>query len=203
MSSSGSVSIWIAELKNGESLAAQRLWEGYFPRLVGLARKKLREMPRRVADEEDVALSAFDSFCRGAERGRFPRLDDRDDLWQLLVMITARKAADLAEHVARDKRDWRRTRGLDGPAGDDSSVGPEDFLGLLGREPDPAFAAQVADECRRLLDRLGEEELRTVAVLKMEGHTNEEIKNRLGWSLAKVERKLKRIRQTWEEELPR
>jgi hypothetical protein len=39
MSSSGSVSIWIAELKNGDGLAAQRLWEGYFSRLVGLARK--------------------------------------------------------------------------------------------------------------------------------------------------------------------
>ena len=46
---------------------------------------------RRAADEEDVALSAFDSFCRGAEQGRFPQLDGRDDLWHLLVVITVRK----------------------------------------------------------------------------------------------------------------
>jgi hypothetical protein len=57
-----------------------------------------------VADEEDVALSAFDSFCRGAEKGRFPRLQDCDDLWQLLFMITTRKAADLVEHERRQKR---------------------------------------------------------------------------------------------------
>ncbi len=73
MSSSGSVSVfWIAELKAGGGQVARRLWEGYSPRLVGLARKKVRKMPRRVADEEDAALSAFDSFCCGAKEGRLP-----------------------------------------------------------------------------------------------------------------------------------
>ena len=92
MSSSGSVSHWINLLKSGDAAAIQRLWEAYFPRLVGMARKKLREAPRRAADEEDVALSAFDSFCDGVARGRFPQLTDRDDLWHILVTITARKA---------------------------------------------------------------------------------------------------------------
>jgi len=63
----------------------RKLWERYFRRLVGLARKKLRAAPRRAADEEDVALSAFDSFCRGAKLDRFPQLHDRLDVWQLLV----------------------------------------------------------------------------------------------------------------------
>src|SRR5262249_44003183 len=76
----------------------------YFRRLVGLARKKLRAAPRRAADEEDVALSAFDSFCRGAEQDRFPQLHDRLDLWQLLVLLTARKAVDLAQPERRQNR---------------------------------------------------------------------------------------------------
>src|SRR5262249_9537959 len=88
MSSAGSVTHWIRELKAGNHLAAQRLWEKYFQRLVALARTKLGNRPRRVADEEDVAVNAFDSFFRGAQMGRFPQLLDRDDLWQLLVMIT-------------------------------------------------------------------------------------------------------------------
>jgi hypothetical protein len=75
-----SVSDWIGQLKAGDERAAQRLWEDYFQRLVRLARARLQGVPRRAADEEDVALSAFDSFCRGAEAGRFPRLNDRDDL---------------------------------------------------------------------------------------------------------------------------
>src|SRR5262245_24320 len=87
MSSRGSVSDWISQLKGGDAAAVQKLWEAYFPRLVGLARKKLRELPGRAADEEDVALSAFDSFCDGVAQGRFPQLTDRDDLWHILVTI--------------------------------------------------------------------------------------------------------------------
>jgi hypothetical protein len=80
MSSGGSVTHWIGLLKAGDQQAAQPLWERYFQQLVALARQRLRNMPRRATDEEDVALSAFDSFCRDACRGRFPQLGDRDDL---------------------------------------------------------------------------------------------------------------------------
>ena len=59
------------------------------------ARGKLedRGARRRVADEDDVALSAFKSLCVGAARGRYPILTDRDDLWRLLIVIAARKAS--------------------------------------------------------------------------------------------------------------
>src|SRR3954447_6495601 len=91
MDSPGSVTCWLDGLRLGDDAAAQWLWEGYFARLVGMARKKLRGRRPRAADEEDVALSAFDSFCRGAEAGRFPRLNDRDDLWQVLVLLYRRR----------------------------------------------------------------------------------------------------------------
>src|SRR5215208_3819742 len=104
MSSDGSVTRWLAPLQGGDSAAAEKLWRRYFPRLVGLARKKLTDAPRRAADEEDVALSAFDSFCRLAEQGRFPGLADRDGLWKLLVVITVRKAGRLRRDEGRQKR---------------------------------------------------------------------------------------------------
>jgi hypothetical protein len=72
MPAPGSVTHWINALKGGDPAAAQKLWERYFARLVGLARKKLQGTRHLTADEEDVALSAFDSFCRGAAAGRFP-----------------------------------------------------------------------------------------------------------------------------------
>src|SRR5262245_38847831 len=100
----GSVTHWLGRLKGGDAAAARPLWERYFRRLVRLARRRLRGAPRRMADEEDVALSAFDSFCRGAAQGRYPRLDDRDDLWKLLVVMTARKATRLMERERRQKR---------------------------------------------------------------------------------------------------
>src|SRR5437868_6100048 len=100
----GSVTRWIGGLKEGDPEAARRLWQRYFDDLVRLARARLRDAPRGAADEEDAALSAFDSLCRGAAAVRFPRLDDREDLWRVLVTITARKAADLIQHERRRKR---------------------------------------------------------------------------------------------------
>ncbi len=195
LSSGRSVTHWIALLKAGDEAAAQKLWERYFHRLVALARAKLRGSPRRAADEEDVALSAFDSFCRGAEEGRFPRLADRDDLWRLLVVITARKAL----HLVRDER--RRKRGgeaLSPPRALDEAALEQ----VVGQEPTPEFAAQVADECRRLLDSLGDEGLQSLAQWKMEGYTNDEIAARLGCASRTVERKLRLIRLSWEKEAP-
>src|SRR5262245_21631182 len=104
MSSDESVSQWIDRLRGGDAAAAQQLWERYLQRLGGLARKKPQGLTRRSADEEDVALSAFDSFCRGAGDGRFPQLLDRDNLWRLLVTITARKAYQLVLREGRQKR---------------------------------------------------------------------------------------------------
>src|SRR5262249_22795994 len=66
----GSVTRWIDELKAGEDAAVQPLWERYFARLVRLARAKLRVARRGASeDEEDAALSAFNSFCAGVARG--------------------------------------------------------------------------------------------------------------------------------------
>jgi DNA-directed RNA polymerase specialized sigma24 family protein len=199
MPADGSVTRWLRQLKAGDRAALQPLWEGYFARLVGLARRRLHGAPRQAADEEDVALSAFDSFCRGAEQGRFPRLEDRDDLWQLLVLLAARKAADLAARERREKRGGGRVRQL-------SALGDRErpaFVALISREPDPAFAAQVAEQCEHLLGRLTDPSLRQLAVWKLEGHTNQEIAGRLGCSLPTVERKLHRIRLTWEKETDR
>jgi DNA-directed RNA polymerase specialized sigma24 family protein len=188
MSSGGSVTHWIRELQAGNHLAAQKLWEKYFHRLVGLAHTRLRHLPRRVADEEDVALSAFDSFCRGAEQGRFPQLSDRDDLWQLLVVLTGRKASDLVQQECRQKRGGGKVQA------------EVDLEQMIASEPTPEFAAQVADECRYLLAILDDAELRSIALWKLEGYTNAEIAQKLGYVTVTIERRLRLIRGIWEQE---
>jgi DNA-directed RNA polymerase specialized sigma24 family protein len=200
MASNGSVTRWVGRLKAGDQGAAQHLWERYFRRLVGLARKKLRDTPRRAADEEDVALSAFNSFFRGVRQGCFPQLNDRDNLWRLLVTLTARKAFDQVREARTKKRGGGAVSGESGLRGTDSSTAG--FEQVLSREPTPDFAAQVAEEFRRLLDLLGDSELRSVALWKMEGDTNEQIAARLACAPSTVERKLRRIRAVWAEGRP-
>jgi DNA-directed RNA polymerase specialized sigma24 family protein len=195
MASTGSVTHWISQLKAGEAEAAQKLWEGYFQKLVELARRKLQGLPRRAADEEDVALSAFKSFCLGASAGRYPQLCDRESLWPLLMAITAHKAFDLMRH------EHRRKRG--GPPPEAGAAAPAvDVKDLIGREPTADFAVQIAEEYERLLGRLSDDGLRAVAVWKMEGDTVEEIAARLGCVPRTVERKLRLIRQLWSEDMP-
>jgi DNA-directed RNA polymerase specialized sigma24 family protein len=214
VSSSGSVSHWIDQLKAGEHAAAEELWDRYFQRLVGLAHKMLQGTSRHAADEEDVALSAFASLCLGAERGRFPRLLDRQDLWQLLLVITRRKALRQVHYERRQKRggpslalqacadtSLKRQRREVPPEAD---AGPEEasLVQILSREPTPAFAAQVAEEYQRLLELLGDPELRAIAVYKMEGDTTDQIAAKLKRAPRTVERRVQLIRKLWEKELP-
>jgi DNA-directed RNA polymerase specialized sigma24 family protein len=195
----GSVTHWLQLLQQGEEEAVRAIWQRYGARLIALARDRLRQRgaARRVADEEDVALSVFDSFCRGAEQGRFPDLGGRDNLWQLLVVLTARKALRQAQYERRASRGGGRVVA----AVDLAAADPDDGAVLeqiVGREPSPEFAAAVAEECDRLFDLLGDDELRMIARRRMEGHTNAEVAALLGCLERTVERKLRVIRGLWE-----
>jgi DNA-directed RNA polymerase specialized sigma24 family protein len=190
-----SISEWIAGAKQGESQAVHALWGRYFERLVRLARQRLATTARRAADEEDVALSAFASFCRAAEEGRFPELSDRDDLWRLLITLTAQKAVDQARHEGRVKRGGGRVHGESALAhggGIDNGMAR-----VIGDSPTPEFAAIVAEESARLLGLL-DEQLQQVAVARMEDCTNQEIAAKLDCSVSTVERSLRLIRRIWQ-----
>ena len=195
--------VLLDQLKRGpDPAAAQAMWRQYFDRLTALARRRLSDRVRRAADEEDVALSALDSFFRGVAGGRFPRLNDRDDLWQVLVVLTDRKAVD------RVRRETAAKRGGGAVRGDSVFARPDDSA-LGGRAeqvadpgPSPEFAARFADECRRLLTQLGDPDLEQVALLKLEGYSNEEIAARIGRSLRSVQRKLDTIRAIWDRTTP-
>ena len=193
------VTSWLGRLQAGDTLAAQALWDRYFPLLVRLARSRLGGIPCRTADEEDVALSGFASFVRGAEAGRFPQLADRTELWNLLVVITARKVAALKTRQKRLRRGGGKVRGDSAFLGP-SSPAEQDRQGIenvIGAAPTPDFAAEVAEEYQSLLAGLEDDTLRSVAVWKLEGYTNEEIAGKLDCSVATVERKLRRIRNAW------
>jgi DNA-directed RNA polymerase specialized sigma24 family protein len=177
-------------LKAGEPDAAQHLWQRYYRSLITLVRNKLADLPKRASDEEDVVLSAFHSFCQAVDAGRFPSLENRDDLWQLLVMHAARKAVDQRRYQTRQKRSGE-------PAPDLA------LEQVVGREPDPGFALAVADELQRLLGLLEDPVLRDVALKKLEGYTNREIAEARAWTPRTVERKLVLIRALWSEALGR
>jgi DNA-directed RNA polymerase specialized sigma24 family protein len=194
----GSVTRWIGDLKVGGESATQHLWERYFHRLVHLARARLRAARRAgaVEDEEDAALSAFDSFCRGATLSRYPQVADRNDLWRLLVVITVRKVLGQLQRQGAQKRGGGRLAGESALiATDAAEVGGLDRI--AGDEPSPELAAIMIEEYRRLRDALKSEALRQVLDLRLEGYTRKEIAERLGCAERAVKRKLELIREAW------
>jgi DNA-directed RNA polymerase specialized sigma24 family protein len=188
-------------LKAGDELAAQRLWESYFQQMVQLARRKLVGAPRAIADEEDVALSAFNSFCNGAREGRFTQLVDRTNLWPLLLAITANKSVDLIRLQNRLRRGG--SGGSDRPATQDNTAKKRSAVHLdelISQEPSPEFISQMTDELDfllRLLDDTQDPDLKTIALLKMDGFRNDEIAKKIGCVRRTIERKLTLISTLW------
>lgn len=154
MSGPGSVTVWLDRLKAGgdRDAAMGELWGRYFRDLVRRAREHLRGR-RSIDDGEDVALSAFDGFVRGVEAGKFPKLEDRDDLWRVLLMMAANKARNAVRDEGRAKRGggvaFHGLANADSEAGGEAipSVEPEpddrlNRLALAEEEPSFAFRAR-------------------------------------------------------------
>ncbi len=112
------------------------------------------------------------------------------------MTITERKAHNQRRSEFRKKRGGGRVIGaaeLAGAADD----GDDPLARAAAADPTPEFAAMVADEYRRLFGSLADESLRAVALLRLEGHSNEEIAANLTCGLRTVERKLEVIRKRW------
>jgi DNA-directed RNA polymerase specialized sigma24 family protein len=196
----GSVSRWFKGLKEGEPEAVEAIWNRYFRRVLATARHRLRGGPHQaVEDGEDVALSALNGLAAGAKQGRFERLDDRADLWQILTAITLRKAINRRRWYRRRKRSGRPAAGPRGHAG--SLEGAALLARVASKEPAPELAAMLRDELEHLLDALDDPILRRIAEFRMEGATNPEIARQLGRAVRTVERKLDRIRLIWEKKM--
>jgi DNA-directed RNA polymerase specialized sigma24 family protein len=196
-----SVTLWIGGVKNGNDADIGRLWDRYFDRLVRLAGARLPAHCRRAFDEEDVAISAFRSFCDRAGRDQFPRLHDRDDLWRLLATITVRKALDTMRRQTRQKRGGGQVLGESALLGGGSDG--EGVAAVLGREPTPEEVAGFADDYARFLDKLTDPAMRAVALRRLEGQSTQEIAQALDVSTKTVDRKLQVIRAIWCQENPR
>jgi RNA polymerase sigma factor (sigma-70 family) len=182
--------------------AAQLIWQRYFPKLLVLASGHLDNQIRGREDEEDVLQTMYKSFVLRRKRGEFD-IANRDELWKLLVTITLNKARNAANRNRAASRDVRRERSASPRRSDQSAAdNPGELRRALQQmetgEPSPADAALLNEALQRRLDALVDPELRQIALWKLEGWTNAEVGDRLGYTERTVERKLSRIRREWD-----
>ncbi len=194
---------WIEQLREGDSDASEQLWQRYFQQVVELARRRLEGARLAAADEEDVALSAFKSFCLGVHAGRFPRLSDRDTLWSLLVAITAHKSVDYIRHENRQKRGGYGVEKPDPESSQRDRIELVPLSTIIQEQPTPEFAAQMGEQFKLLLSKLDDADdpdLMKIALSKMQGASTTEVARQLGCVRRTVERKILLIRRIWEQE---
>lgn len=198
MGREGSVTRLIQFLRSDDAaerdLAARLIWTRYFRDLLELARNNLNKRIRRREDEEDVLQSMYKSFCLRQQRGEFD-LANRDALWKLLVTITLRKARNAAKKHMRDKRDMGREQTVADKDDDESGQWALEQMDSSG--PSPAEAALLNEALERRLELLDDDELRQIALWRLEGYTNREIGDRLDCTERSVERRMVRIRNKW------
>lgn len=189
------VTQWLRRLEHGDRAAAEPLWDHFCRKLIDMARSRISKRIRSAYDEEDVAVSAFHSLCRGIQSQKF-ELRDRNDLWRLLATISERKLLRRYRSETADRRDVRRNADI--VFQDDSGFSSQSVaMEIEGHEPSPAYAAEVADTCDSLLALLPDDKLREVAMHKLDNRTDDEIADLLQCTRRTVQRKLSLIREIW------
>src|SRR6476469_7497280 len=111
MSADEAVTRWLRQREARDQDAARLLWQRYYRELVELARARLGQTPRRMADAEDIALSVLRCLYEGATKGQFAAVINRQELWQLLATITIRKVIDHQRLLKKQKRGGGQVRG--------------------------------------------------------------------------------------------
>jgi len=186
-----SITLSYEMLRMGNEAAAEQIWSRFFDRLVSVARREMQTSNRRVADEEDVASIVLASLCAQAERNQLPHINNRDDLWRMLLV---RLRNEVVDHVRSDKRAKRGSGNVRGDSIWEKSNGLD---GVNSLEPTPQLLIEMEEELQVLLSKLPNAMLRTLANLKLQCYSNLEIATQLGVSERTIERKLSIIRDCW------
>lgn len=187
-----SITQWLQRLRSGESDAARQIWNRYYPRIVRFAELHLEKNADHAVDGEDVAQSAFRTVYLAVMDGKYPNIDDRNNLWRLLLVATLNR-------VRRHYRDIHALKRSVDKLASKPVTGRKMLMELSG----PAAEAELADLVETLLRHLDQEdptgELRQIALLQLEQHSATAIAQRLQKRKTYVLQRIRWVRILWEE----
>ena len=190
MTDPSSISEWISHFRSsGDEVAALKLWDRIHPRVRDLSRRWITRIGIPVAfDEDDITISVFATFCDRLRCGQLPELNDREGLWRLLILMTARKANDHAKTALARKR----SHGTDNP-----DVGLHAISELRDTQLEPSIEVMMEDQCQAMLKALRDPALEAVVLLKLEGYSNVEIAEKMKYSRRTIQRMLELVKDIW------
>jgi RNA polymerase sigma factor (sigma-70 family) len=178
-----SITDLLSGVKQADCAAIHAMFAKCYSRVVAIGHERLKRTPHRVFDQDDVANSAFREFLNRAAKGRFKKLENREDVWQVLTLLVGDKIADNLRHEGRKKR-----------GGAEPKVELKDVAEAVAALDDPSLEAEINDTRRFLLKELPSDDHRRVVELLDEGWTHEEIAAKLGLSVRTVDRRIEDVR---------
>ncbi len=186
----GSITRWLNNLRAGQSQAAAPIWRRYQAKLVSLASQQLEANPDRAVDGEDVVQSSFRNVCLAVQNGKYPDIDNREDLWGLLYIATVNRVRQHYRELKAVKRSHISSRQTLKPS-------------ILEDLQSPFAEAQMADLLEYLLSRLDLEDpshlLRKIALLYLDDHSASSIAKLLQKRKTNILISLRLIRSIWQE----
>ena len=190
----GSISQWVLRLKSGNPTATQAIWDRFYPKLVEAANKRLIKNPDPATSGEDIAQSSFRNVCLGVLEGKYPQLENRDDLWKLLLVSMINRVRSHYRSINAQKRAVSLEESID-------SIDDE----LLVQFKSPAAQSELDDLIDFLLNKLDQEDpsgqLRQIAVLYLNEHSASDIAKIIHRRKTNILHKVQLIRALWEESL--
>jgi RNA polymerase sigma-70 factor (ECF subfamily) len=184
----------LADWRQGDERAADKLFERYVSRLIALVHSRLSTKLRNRVDPEDVVQSVYRVFFCGASQQEFV-LERSGDLWRLLAAITIKKLLSKVEFHKAQKRSYTNDVYL----ADDAS---QFFVPVevVSHEPGPDESATMMEEVQAVLEALDPLQ-RQIMELRLQGHGVEEIATEINRSQRTVRRTLEQARKMMEERL--
>ena len=138
------------------------------------------------------------SLFKGLRGQRFNNVSNGDELWALLVTITARKIS------AHRRKSLAAKRGGGQVRGESVFINGTDAYGIsqiLDADSMPQTAEQILQTYQEMLPKITDEASVRTLLLRMEGYSNVEIADRLKCSVSRVEQRMAKIRRTWTAEI--
>jgi RNA polymerase sigma-70 factor (ECF subfamily) len=191
MSSPSEEQALVELFRHGDQDAARQIVDTYIDRLLMLARRRISPRLASRVDPEDVVQSAFRTFFRRVGEGQFS-FSEQDDLCKLLVRITLYKTLrSIAFHKAAKRNPGQET--------EQGEHHRERLLALLDKEPTAEAQVAFLDQLDRFLRKLKPQE-REILEMRLQGHSNDEIAQKLNLYDRKIRRVIEHVRSIAETE---
>lgn len=195
-SDQGSVTGWIALIREGHPESLDSFSKRYFSKIRDLAKSKLSK-----PDSEEVANDVLAALTRSIAGGKYPDLHDRNSLWFLILKITQRRVIALTRREKAQKRIPSESI----QANHSENLVSVESLADYEVELDQVIAShtteaawiEISDCWEELLRCLPDDDCRKIAQLKLQSYSNREIAMMMAFTPSKVDRKVRLIQDEW------